>query len=253
MPQRKWRTAPPSPRPAPVFNHVDRGTPEPTWQPWLEARPLEILPLSGVRRLLAIAAHPDDETLGAGGLLATASALDIDCAVLLLTDGEGARGGVPDARLGAERRTEFEAALSRLSMGRPVHSLALQIPDGEVAAAAARLELIMASMLDGFDLCVGPWEADGHPDHDAAGAIARRVAFVRGIPYYAYPIWYWHWGTPSDESPMAGALRFPLDPVASNRKALALADYRSQRSGLEPILSDFTLAYFQRDFEVFVA
>lgn len=48
---------------------------------WVDAR----------TRLMVIAPHPDDETLGAGGLLARAGALNIPVRIVFLTNGDGSR------------------------------------------------------------------------------------------------------------------------------------------------------------------
>jgi LmbE family N-acetylglucosaminyl deacetylase len=47
--------------------------------------------LAGIQRLLVIAPHPDDETLGAGGLIQEALAEGIDVKVIVVTNGDGQR------------------------------------------------------------------------------------------------------------------------------------------------------------------
>src|SRR5664279_305672 len=89
------------------------GTPE---QEWLDGR-LDHLPRLEVPgagdRLLVVAAHPDDESLGAGGLIAAAVARGADVRVIVATDGEASH---PDstthtpAQLAITRRAEVTAA-----------------------------------------------------------------------------------------------------------------------------------------------
>ena len=68
------------------FDHREPGTPEAEWQrvrPWSASSALDL----AVDRLVVVAAHPDDETLGAGGLITIAAERDIAVTVVVLTDG----------------------------------------------------------------------------------------------------------------------------------------------------------------------
>ena len=56
-------------------------------------------------------------------------------------------------------------------------------------------------------LIVAPWSADGHKDHDAAGAAAARAAAATGSMLLEYPIWWWHWGSPANDDVPWPALR----------------------------------------------
>ena len=75
--------------------------------------------LDGVRRLVVVAAHPDDESLGAGGLLATAHERGLEIDLVLLTAGELSHPASPTHSrevLGRRRLAEAKDALPR---GRP--------------------------------------------------------------------------------------------------------------------------------------
>ena len=92
------------------------GTSEERWIPALEHLPAWSPPGDG-GHVVVVSPHPDDETLGVGGLMAELLARRWSVCVVAVTDGEAAHGRqVPSAarRLARRRRAEQEAALGRL-------------------------------------------------------------------------------------------------------------------------------------------
>ena len=82
-------------------------------------------------RVLVVAAHPDDETLGAGGFLHATRAAGAQIELVVATDGEAAFGA-PDAELGRVRWAELAAALEDIGLGDiAVHRLGF--PDSDLA------------------------------------------------------------------------------------------------------------------------
>jgi LmbE family N-acetylglucosaminyl deacetylase len=75
-----------------------------------------MFPDDAPRRVLVVAAHPDDEALGCGGTLARYAALGAWIHVAFLADGVNSRGGEPDAGL-TERRAAARAACAILGVG----------------------------------------------------------------------------------------------------------------------------------------
>jgi LmbE family N-acetylglucosaminyl deacetylase len=143
-------------------------------------------------RALLVAAHPDDETIGAGALLARLPR----CEVLYLTDGAprdlrwapavDPRAGGSRDEYGRARRREAARALSLVGLSE--HSLAmLSAVDQEAAFHLPDLARELASRFHRFapDLVVThPYEG-GHPDHDAAAFAVHAAAEVlrrRGLP-----------------------------------------------------------------------
>jgi len=129
-------------------------------------------------RLLAVLAHPDDESLGVGGTLARYAAEGVDVFLLTATRGEGGRyrgyrPGEPDhpgaAALAAIRERELRAAAATLGV-REVALLDyrdqhLDRADAReaVAAIAEHVRRVRPDVVVTF----GPDGAYGHPDHIA--------------------------------------------------------------------------------------
>lgn len=241
------------------FSHRDPGTAESVWAEAFAARALPTL-REEADHLLVIAAHPDDETLGAAGLMATTARRGARVTVLIATDGEGSHPDSPShspAQLAALRRREATAAIEHLHPSIEVRFLG--IPDGgtdghrEELAAALRALLAEA----GPRLLVSPWQGDGHRDHRIVGEVAAEVCRELGIPWRAYPIWLWHWGSLEDV-PWDDLEIVRLDAATVGAKRLAIRHHRSQIEALSPapgdeeMLHDRMQAHFDRPFEIFV-
>jgi LmbE family N-acetylglucosaminyl deacetylase len=234
-----------------------RGTTELEWSGWLESRPWPSLDLASVssRRVCVLAAHPDDEILGAAGLLMRLVAAGTAITLVWATDGEASH---PDStamtptELASLRRSESTRALSRLGVEpESVHYLGL--PDGGLTAHSTQLRQDLAAIVDPEDVLVTPWSGDGHPDHEAAAEAARGL----GAEHIHYPIWMWHWGTPGDERvPWDRIHVVPVDDVAA--KASAINEFASQVRPIGPspndaaILPPHVVARFLRPVEWFL-
>jgi LmbE family N-acetylglucosaminyl deacetylase len=133
-------------------------------------------------KLLAVLAHPDDESLGFGGTLAKYAAEGVETYLVTATRGEAGRGprgerGDP-AEVGRVRETELRAAAGVLGIG---EVSVLGYPDGAVdqvqAAGAVRA---IAAHIRRFrpDVIVtfGPDGAYGHPDHIAISQFTTSAA-----------------------------------------------------------------------------
>lgn len=178
--------------------------------------------------MLVVTAHPDDETLGAGATLAQLAMDDVHVHVLSLTAGEAAYGARASDRatLADRRRDEFAAATAALG----VRGEVLDLPDGRIAAHAARAVREVrerAARLRAHHL-LSIWEADPHPDHQAAGRAARDAAALEGLPHAGFPLWAFHWTDPGTV-PLRGRL-VPSAPggQARDRRRRATECYPSQ-------------------------
>jgi LmbE family N-acetylglucosaminyl deacetylase len=95
------------------------GTPARVWRHRLDPGAHEPLTLEGVRRVVVVGAHPDDESLAAGGLVAGARAAGIPVVLVCATDGEGSHPDSPThdpASLAVRRAAEWEAAARELGV-----------------------------------------------------------------------------------------------------------------------------------------
>jgi LmbE family N-acetylglucosaminyl deacetylase len=146
-------------------------------------------------KLMAILAHPDDESLGVGGTLAKYAAEGVDVALLTATRGERGRfhGHRPDTEehpgaeaLGGIREQELRAAVSVLGVRRvslldyPDQQLACANPHDAIAAIAGELRRSRPDVVVTF----GPDGAYGHPDHIAISQFTTAAIMVAADPAF---------------------------------------------------------------------
>ena len=112
------------------FDHREPGTAPEAWTAFLDtvdARPVD---LTGSAAVLVVAPHPDDETLGAGGLIAAAADAGLPVHVVLVSLGEGSHPDSPTTtpdELARRRAAEFRDALAALHPD--VTASSLGVPD----------------------------------------------------------------------------------------------------------------------------
>jgi LmbE family N-acetylglucosaminyl deacetylase len=222
-------------------------TPETEWLPSLDH--LVSWEPPSVPTLL-LAPHPDDETLGAGGLIARLRGQDIPVTVVAVTDGENAYADT--ANLGNIRASEQREALHRLGVSESmIHRL--HMPDRDVSACEDQLVDMLLPLIELGMHLVAPWQRDFHPDHEVAGRAAARVAQIKGVLVSYYLFWTWHRGTPDM---LEGLLveRLPLTDVELEKKLHALEAHVSQfeHADGQPILSPELLIPTQRAYEVYI-
>ena len=249
---------------APSFTHSETGTHEDRWRDrseWGQVPSLAVPGHSAADRLVVVAAHPDDETLAAGGLIAVAAQAGLDVVVVLLTDGEASHPHSPTTgpqELARRRVEESRRALERLAPAGTLERLGL--PDGSVGAHE---DAVVTALVDiiaeqgNRTLLVAPWRDDGHADHDAAGRAAGTAAHRTDATLWEYPVWLWHWCDPL-RAPWADFRVVSLPDDVQQAKSAAVALHRTQvapltdATGDEAVLHEGMLAHFRRPFEVFL-
>jgi len=133
--------------------------------------PYQATELTGAR-ILVLAAHPDDESFGAGGVLAWNAEKAEAIRVWIATDGTGQEGVTPEnaADYAARRREEAVHAAAALGLEEPQFA---GFADRSLAehrgplAAAIREELLEFRP----DLVLCPSPAEIHPDHRALARV----------------------------------------------------------------------------------
>jgi len=140
-------------------------------------------------KLMAILAHPDDESLGFGGSLAKYAAQGVEISLIVATRGErGWRGPTEEdpglATVGAIREKEVRAAADVLGVETVRF---LDLVDGEMdranhPAIAARIAAHIRDIRPQVVLTFDPRGAYGHPDHIAISQFALSAVILAADP-----------------------------------------------------------------------
>jgi len=146
--------------------------------------------MSDKQRLLAIFAHPDDETFRCGGTLALLAQRGVRVQVLTATRGQaGSRGDPPlcaPEELPAVRESELRCACAALGIQPPI---LLDYQDGQLSEAdpekiVSEILAVIREVRPQMILTYGPDGVSGHPDHIAIGRFAAE-AFHRAADMVA--------------------------------------------------------------------
>ena len=188
------------------------------------------------RHVLVVAPHPDDEAIGAFGLIRLLRVRGAKVRVVIVADGAASHPSSmrwPKARLIAERRRETRRAM-RLA-GVPAGDLRfLDLPDGGLPDAVPRMmrriDRVGRQMLR-LDLLIAPATDDHHPDHRAV-ARQLRVGHARRLSYLIWPR-------------RDGSSNKRLDrglKIAGSVKRTAILAYRTQCGGITDDPDGFALS-----------
>lgn len=181
--------------------------------------------LGRCREVLVVAPHPDDEAIGAFGLMRSLGRRGARIRVLVVTNGAASHPGSlrwPPARLAGERRRETRRAMAALGIP-PTRIRFLGLPDGALSDEAELTRRQCGRALRRMpppDLIVGPVLEDAHADHRAvAAALARQRRTGRWR--LGYRVW------PLGADPRH-RLALPLDARARAAKRTVVRCYRTQ-------------------------
>jgi len=162
----------------------------------------DLLPVAGLVHMtggggiMVLAPHPDDESLGCGGLIATAVDVGVPASLVILSDGTGSHPhSQAYSRESLRALREEEACAAAAALGLAEGRLAFyRLPDGAVPTHGEKAEDVVARICaeiasEGTRFLFVTSPFDPHCDHQAAYEIAVRAAKRSGARLFTYPIW----------------------------------------------------------------
>ncbi len=221
--------------------------------------------IAGGRGLVVVAPHPDDESLGCGGLIAQACARRLPVRLVVVSDGTGSHPNspaYPPERLMVLRERETLDAVRALGL-EPEHVSFLRLPDRFVPSEGTEAELVADRIAEiahdcGAATVLVTWARDAHCDHAAAAAIARlardRIPTIRLLEY---PVWGWALPPAMEVGGAPRGFRLDIAPQVDAKRA-AVAAHRSQTTNLiddDPggfRLDPEIISRFARPFEIYL-
>lgn len=193
--------------------------------------------------VLIVAPHPDDESLGCGGLVALLRATGNEVYVVIASGGEASHPDskmFPPRELAKLRRREALEALKILGVNEEAVAF-LKLPDGriphewqeEFGDAVERVREVVSRTK--ATSIFTPWRRDVHHDHIAMTALVtealkREKSSARVIEY---PIWVWE-AESHDKAPTSGemiAWKLDVSEVLEKKKE-AISMHTSQMTRL---------------------
>ncbi|MCA0030279.1 PIG-L deacetylase family protein [Mesorhizobium sp. B263B2A] len=173
-----------------------------------------------------VAPHPDDETLGCGGVASKKLHRGVDVRFVFVTDGAASHSDhVEPQALRTVREREAIEAVRRLG-GSPDRVTFLRVPDGAARTHVGAIANALAPLFVAWQpQSVFVTHAKEPPsDHVAVNLGTRQALRIYGrhVSLFEYPVWYWHqWPWVSLHSQVPGlhraALRQTLRTLAGLR------------------------------------
>lgn len=207
---------------------------------------LEAAPLLNLESLhydigasLVLSPHPDDESLGCGGMIALLSEKGVPVHVAFITDGAASHPNslqFPPHKLAALRKQEATAACKALG----VESDALYFfeqPDGKLNESLSENSTILVEKLTEiiekwkFKSIFVPYKNDAHDDHKATWKLAQlAVQQSNNKPTRVeYPIWLWKNGKKEEIPDLSDYNFFRLNiSEVQAQKESAIVAHKSQ-------------------------
>jgi LmbE family N-acetylglucosaminyl deacetylase len=142
--------------------------------------------LPTAREIVVVAPHPDDESIGCGGLIALAARSGARVTVLFVTDGENLLIADRPGSLAQRRRAQGTAACTVLG-AEPVF---LGFADGNIDGGDLdALGSVLTDALTAAGLVLLPWFGDANADHRAVNAALARASLRADLTVWGYEVW----------------------------------------------------------------
>ena len=187
-------------------------------------------------KVLVLAPHPDDETIGCGGTLLAHAKRGDQVVAVFLTSGELGLKHLPREKAWAIREAEARKAGKIIGLA---NLFFLRGPDwmlgDNIESAAGTLQPVLGA--EHPELIYAPHENEWHPDHKAAVPILRRAVQNASLPapeIRTYEVW----------TPLAEFVHVEDITPVINQKMKALRAYASQ-------LKEFDYAHAVRGLNAF--
>ena len=130
-------------------------------------------------RICILSPHPDDETIGCGGLLFLYAK---QCDVICLTDGRYGDPKIEPSKMAQIRKKEFETVMKKIGVNKYTM---LGLEDSKLSQNAKDFHKLD---LRNYDYILIPGPNDSHPDHLAVDKMLRKAMYGNAKIVY-YEIW----------------------------------------------------------------
>ena len=201
------------------------------------AAPPSLLELNDFERVVVFVPHPDDESLGCGGLINQLHQQNSPVLIVLVSDGSGA--GELDKTAAQKRQQEFKKALSLLSPNCEIECW--NLPDGSLNQVPDLSHKIEESVLRfSATNVIAPWLKDMHPDHATVGESAYQV--IQTNPKVKNILFYEVWTPVQANCILDISQNYPVKQAAlqCHETALKCGSYQRAMYGLSSYRSLFT-------------
>ena len=215
------------------------------------------------------APHPDDESLGCGGMIAMLRAAQVPVTVVFMTSGSASHPNskeYPAKKLAKTREQEAQAACAALGVEDEkvffLHRQDSQMPF-LLNSEYSKLKSDIAAIVEQSErnTVFVPWRRDPHGDHIASTKVILETLKEHKIPVQIveYPVWLWKNGKPHHWPDGDNVQPFRLNiSSVKNKKEKAIFCHQTQTSKLiadDPegfILTPDLLEPFLGDYEYYL-